>query len=746
MNQVTDALGKPNPRARIGFVVHYPFHFYVYKNIYLELRNDSEFIVDLCHPFPPEQQQVLLDSIVTLLERNHVAYRILHREDYYFPRYLERFFGKYKGLVSVWEIGCMQLSSTAKLKKINATYGAGKELTMVRPSKGIFDLVLSYGPRDTTSFSYYTHAEMVGNPKFDDWFSNSLDKKIISELRDRLDSTKKTILYLPTHSDLSSIDELVGELAKLTRLYNVLIKTHYYTTHEEPGRIEKLQRTRALVFDDGTDLLPLLKVSDVVVSDNSSAIFDAILADKPVVVADFWNEEFLDLQHKEIRRYTRGIQGALTYSDSIEQVIKREGKVLTLKRVGELAAKIREALRDDLRLKRARAQLRKELFAFNDGQCAERAARAIHACLSDTETASRPILFHAIEAYKRRIGLLSYQREGLLNEKLSSYERALSEKVQKEEHGVVFSVLLLDAGGNLESRNLALRSLVEQNFPAEKFEIIAVGMSQNELEDTLRSFPHDDIPLIIPTQVAAEHVSLGERVQDAIKKARGHIVCFAADDCRVPFGWLSSLYLAYRRHPDARGVGGYVQAAKEHHTVFDEYYYYRLAKCLDVHRERAFLSKLYEVKNSLFYQNPAGDLRNMSYKKDEIFGDVSHIQNLQELELYLKIHITSRAPLCFVPLALTRQSVITKRDFMRGEHARGFFHRVAKPAIARNWSYRSQSLASAFAEAISVAAHTRDMILGIAVFIGFFSRWVGKMRASARNLNNIGVWFTRETQ
>jgi len=676
---------KSNQGASIGFVVYYPFHYYVYKNIYQELRENAEFIIDACHPFPPEEQQRLVSDIVALLESEKVRYRILRREDYYFPVYLENFFAKYQALVSVWEKGCMLLRVTEGLKKINATYGAGKELTMVRPSKSIFDLILAYGSRDSKLFSYYTRAEIVGNPKFDEWFSGSLDKKSILELRELLDAHKKTVLYLPTHSDLSSIDELAEEFAALSSSYNVLVKTHYYTTREEPERLQALKSTGAVIFDDNADLLALLTASDIVVSDNSSAIFDAILADKPVVVADFWDPDFLDLEHKEVRRYTRGTQGALTYSDSIEQAIKREGKVLTLKTASDLKTKVQEGLEDAPNFKKARKELREELFAFNDGKCAKRAADAIRRCLADKSPRNRPILYHAIEAYKRRINVLSYQREKFLNQKIAYYKQELSKKILEEDQGILFTIILLDAGGEKE-HDLAYRALTEQEFPKERFEIL------------LNKGP--------------------QKLQETIKKARGRIVCFATPDCIVPSDWLYWLYLAYRRHPDAGGVGGYVGAAKQYYREFDEYYYYRLARCFDLHRENSFLTKLYEVKNNLFYQNPAGDLRSMSYVRD-LIPSLPPFENLIQLEHILREYVIRQAPLVFIPRAVVRYSRITRQEFGSDIRERAFLH---------SGRYGYSGVSESMREILWAARMRNTKLMGV-VMLAILARCLGSMQS-----------------
>ena len=278
-------------------------------------------------------------------------------------------------------------------------YGAGKELTMFQPHCRYWDLYLCLGPRVYDVIRLYTWAEIVGYPKFDDWFNNEFDEKFIAEIKKSLNPSKKTILYLPTHGDLSTINDLADELIKLSKTYNVLAKLHYYTPHEEPERMEKLKHLKIMLFSDETDLLPLLKITDVAVSDNSSAIFDVILADKPVVVTDFLSKRYLDIGHKRLRSFRfRFPEGALTYSQSIEQKIKKDGSVVTIQKPQELPAAIERALIDDEYYKTMRKKIRKGIFSFYDGKCGERAGVAIKKLAAIKELPEKPILYHVFES------------------------------------------------------------------------------------------------------------------------------------------------------------------------------------------------------------------------------------------------------------------------------------------------------------------------------------------------------------
>ncbi|MDO8676407.1 MAG: CDP-glycerol glycerophosphotransferase family protein [Candidatus Azambacteria bacterium] len=389
----------PNPNARIGFVVFYPFQFNVFKNVYEHLKEEAEFIVDGGRFFPTPPPPEIIENCIRLLTQQGVYFRILNYEDYRRQKYLADFFSNYKVLVGLWRSGCLVIPQTDKARKVHMNYGAGKELTMFWSRHRDWDLYLCLGPRVYEIIKLFTWAEIVGYPKFDDWFNDFVDENAVAEIKKKLDPLKKTVLYLPTHGDLSSIDELAGELGKNAPYYNIVVKPHYYAPLEEPSRIKKLQCAGILLFQDESDTQPFFKVADVVVSDNSSAIFDAILADKPVVVTDFLSEEYLNESHKKLKSFRfRLPEGALTYSGSIEQRIKNDGSVVALKKAAEFKNAVERALADGQEFQEARKKLREEIFAYSDGKCGERAAAAIKKLISLKRLPEKPILYHVFEA------------------------------------------------------------------------------------------------------------------------------------------------------------------------------------------------------------------------------------------------------------------------------------------------------------------------------------------------------------
>lgn len=454
----------------IAFIIYYPFQWFVYKNIYKYLKDRSIFIVDVSL-YDSNDGIPTLKAIISILEENNVPYKILNREDFLLHKYLEVFFEHYKVLVSVWELGCMRIRATSNILKVCVNYGAGKELVMLRPTRGMYDLILSYGDHDTRMFSLSTTTIPIGNPKFDDFYAGSLDTVLIKKLN--INPHKKTLLYLPTHSDLSSFREVAPKLLELKNKYNIIVKIHYFTEREESDFIKNNSFDGISFLKDDADLTTLLSLCDLAISDNSSAIFDVIQADKPVLVADFWDTESLDNTHKQPRFYKRGITGALTYSDSIEQTIKKEKKVATFSLSSEIEVAIEQAFLNDEIYAVHRRELQKELFSYRDAQCGKRGADAILQLLNGKIILKKGILFHA----NQRNEILQDRAYGFLPKVLYEENKQLH-ALLKENH---FKIAVVIFANEEKELSITIRSVYETNIPVSDCYVVGGGR-QTSLE------------------------------------------------------------------------------------------------------------------------------------------------------------------------------------------------------------------------------------------------------------------------
>lgn len=669
---------RPNPKATVAFVVFYPFQYYVYRNVYRHLAEEAEFVVDLGTFFPKEQPTDLVGDIVELLRKNGVYFRVLQREDYYIAPYLEGFFSRYVVLVSTWMRGCMLLEATSETKKVHMTYGAGKELTTFGLWKRNFDLILAYGEFDQRFYSSITNSVVVGNPKFDDWFSKNFDQDMLGSLRPRLNPAWTTVLYLPTHSDLSSIRELAATLKSLGSRYNVVVKLHYYTPREEPELVDLLTDERIILLKDDADLLSLLSVSDVVLSDNSSAIFDAVLADKPIVVTDFHDEGYFDTEHQDQRVYRRGAAGALTYSGSIEQRIKKEGVVCVIDDPSGLESAIQMALRDMPEMQARRQALCRNLFAYTDDQSGERGAVAIRKLLADGYPKERPFLYHAVQhligAKSRQSGKYVHRGATAANENAGGDETAPG--IQST------GVIVFDVSDTpAENRAISLRSIAAQAVALDPEMPVSVVSDATTVSEDLQNF------------VSAQSGSwrtfvgtgpLGLKLEKALLEMNTENIFFTTTQCIVPSTWVATIDAAFRENPDTVAVGGYTRKETALATVYDGIERAKLERSLGIWSESRRRKSLYAVRNSSLLQNPAGTMKNIAYRRDFLRSlslNWLMLTTLEHIEAFFRHKGLQRGSMEFWPVSVTDQEVLSFDRYRRLCFNRG----IVSFLLARNY-------------------------------------------------------------
>lgn len=172
-----------------------------------------------------------------------------------------------------------------------------------------YDAILCSGEYDYNILRVFTQPYITGNQKYID-FKKKKSKK-----------TKKVLLYLPTYGEESSIDIIHEKLAKLREKYYVIAKIHHGTSFlsDEVDRIQEIKESVDEYYDLHKELSELLERADVVLTDNSGALFEAIYTEVPVAVfTDDINKnkkEGFDTTQYEL--YKKGI---LPYTSDINKI------------------------------------------------------------------------------------------------------------------------------------------------------------------------------------------------------------------------------------------------------------------------------------------------------------------------------------------------------------------------------------------------------------------------------------------
>lgn len=141
----------------------------------------------------------------------------------------------------------------------------------------------------------YPNASMenVGFAKLDPLFSNDISKIEPFDLEKAgLDKNKPTLLYAPTFYP-SSIERLDDKFPHDFKEYNLIIKPHFFSLskkkyqkqREKISLWEGYENTYIATALDYS-LIPFMKISDILISEASSAFFEFAALDKPIVWLD----------------------------------------------------------------------------------------------------------------------------------------------------------------------------------------------------------------------------------------------------------------------------------------------------------------------------------------------------------------------------------------------------------------------------------------------------------------------------
>ena len=357
-----------NSGSEVAFFCSVPFHFFVFKDI-IKYLPQAEFLLGCRYLDDTETSwQKRIGKMEHLCRSAERKIRIIP-----FKGARQQFFSRYKVIVSATGI-ILSNPLPPEMKLIRVQYGPGKDLQDFGVWNRKFDLILIHGPYSYNHLKIFAPCKIVGYPKFDDWF---LDKVGVGDLskKTKINPAKKNVLYLPTHGQLSSWQYFWPSIKKLTCSFNILIKPHPETIYHDLRLLKKISKQKIHIFDDTEDLLKLLFASDIVLCDSGGAIFDALLADKPIVILSSKNPQ----RFREKPSLKNDFQIYVTHERSIDEIIKQPGEQFCeiIDSPKHLMNAIRRAPKIYKKNLQRRKLLKKKLFSFCDGYDGKRAAKAI---------------------------------------------------------------------------------------------------------------------------------------------------------------------------------------------------------------------------------------------------------------------------------------------------------------------------------------------------------------------------------
>ncbi len=179
--------------------------------------------------------------------------------------------------------------------KVQVFHGFASEKKGHFRIRDYFDLYLTQGPHFTENFKRLTQARKDISVVETGW--SKLDKlfRVTEDSADSLNKVKQKmlgaanakylVLYAPTFSPkLTSAEVLFEEIRELAGCGDVLLVCKFHDLmNEAVVRRYTDSISNTLVVSENIDVLPLLKMADIMISDTSSVIYEFILLDKPVI-------------------------------------------------------------------------------------------------------------------------------------------------------------------------------------------------------------------------------------------------------------------------------------------------------------------------------------------------------------------------------------------------------------------------------------------------------------------------------
>lgn len=169
----------------------------------------------------------------------------------------------------------IKLNYKYRLKYKYSLLSAKPNLVYIPENNLYYDAILCFGQYEANFLRAYSNVEVIGNLKYEN----------LSYL-DKPKTDKPVLLYLPTYGNVSSIDSIIKQLIKLKDSYYIIVKLHHGTSFlkDEKERIDKIKNICDESHDHTTELVELLSKADVVLSDNSGAIFETLYAKVPLAI------------------------------------------------------------------------------------------------------------------------------------------------------------------------------------------------------------------------------------------------------------------------------------------------------------------------------------------------------------------------------------------------------------------------------------------------------------------------------
>lgn len=421
-----------NPNASVAILCPYIFFVEAFKNI-LDHYPNAEIVPDFTStPSGEKYTEIEKGEFRAWLKKSNLPWRDIETTGLT----AGEFFAKYGTLIAPYYGGWIKHSAVKNHRKIRIFYGAAKDLWAFSLWNVHFDLICTPGPYFTETLSKLyggcgVRAVSTGEPKLD--LFASISKK---DARDSLflSNQKPVVLVASTWGGLSSLQKIAGALISISESYQVVVKAHHMTSLYDSESLSVFKGTPVHLIDQTTPISTALAAADVVISDGSGAIFDALLTDKPLIIIDTIgtpdNSFFIETAFYGIKESK--FLGVPTRPQSLEQIIKKPmnfiGSVLEIinrkATSKELSDKIENSLKDTAQYETSRKNFLSSHFTPLDGRASARIASEI-AKIAQVTSAGRNVESNLF------VSLVDDLQKRANQEAQAGYEKKETEQIEK---------------------------------------------------------------------------------------------------------------------------------------------------------------------------------------------------------------------------------------------------------------------------------------------------------------------------
>jgi hypothetical protein len=343
-------------KTTVLFTGHAPVHFICFRPLYERLARSSEFEVFLSGGLRTEvANQVRHDATALYRPFGVPDDRVLTVEEIQ-TRDFDVLFGANTKLIS-------PRSASAR---VQIFHGISFRNKSVRDENMGCDHYFMIGPYMRRKFveggllsESDPRALEIGFMKTDPLCNSQLDRQTLAR-RSGLDGTRPVLLYAPTgqkHNSLETMGEEVLRHLADTGRYDIRIKLHDHprdTSVDWAARLAPLEDEHLRVERD-PDVVPLLCLADLLLSDASSVTSEYSLLDRPMV--------FLDVPQLLKKAAKTGALDTETWGRRAGVIVKNPEEIVDV---------VDEALADPGRLAPVRKAMAADLF-YNPGRATDTA-------------------------------------------------------------------------------------------------------------------------------------------------------------------------------------------------------------------------------------------------------------------------------------------------------------------------------------------------------------------------------------